>query len=62
MAASDSDVMAGMNHGVPPAPDEGEPYVLQFFSAAEFATVEILTEMIIPVDDKPGAKAARVGR
>ncbi|HLY60802.1 MAG TPA: gluconate 2-dehydrogenase subunit 3 family protein [Terriglobia bacterium] len=62
IAASEPDAMAGMHHGVPPDPDEGKPYVPQFFNPAEFATVEILTEMIIPADDKPGAKDAQVGR
>ena len=32
----------------------------QFFKPDEFRTVEILTEMIIPTDDQPGAKEARV--
>lgn len=38
----------------------GEPYVPQFFKPEEFRTVGILTEMIIPTDDQPGAKEARV--
>jgi hypothetical protein len=42
------------------APDLAKSYVAQYFKAAEFETVEILTEMIIPADDKPGAKDARV--
>jgi Gluconate 2-dehydrogenase subunit 3 len=54
--------MAGMNQGVPPDPDEGKPYVPKFFKPEEFATVEILTDMIIPADDKPGAKDAQVAR
>jgi Gluconate 2-dehydrogenase subunit 3 len=37
------------------------PYAPQFFSPTEFSNVEILTEMIIPRDDKPGAKDAHVG-
>ncbi|TAM83640.1 MAG: gluconate 2-dehydrogenase subunit 3 family protein [Acidobacteria bacterium] len=36
------------------------PYVPQFFKPEEFRTVGILTEMIIPTDDQPGAKEARV--
>jgi gluconate 2-dehydrogenase gamma chain len=36
------------------------PYVPQFFKPEEFRTVEILTEMIIPTDDTPGAKEAQV--
>jgi hypothetical protein len=36
------------------------PYVPQFFNSQEFHNIEILSEMIIPHDDKPGAKDARV--
>jgi gluconate 2-dehydrogenase gamma chain len=36
------------------------PYVPQFFNPEEFQTLEILTEMIIPTDDTPGAKEAQV--
>ncbi|MGH9471068.1 MAG: gluconate 2-dehydrogenase subunit 3 family protein, partial [Terriglobia bacterium] len=35
-------------------------YQPRFFKPDEFETVEILTEMIIPTDDKPGAREARV--
>lgn len=62
LAASEPDALAGMHHGIPPDPDEGKLYVKQFFNVEEFATVEILTEMIIPADDKPGANDAQVGR
>jgi hypothetical protein len=48
------------HHPSPSAPDPAKPYVAQFFTPAEFETVEILSEMIIPADDKPGAKDARV--
>lgn len=48
------------HHPSPAAPDLAKSYVAQFFKAAEFETIEILTEMIIPADDKPGAKDARV--
>lgn len=41
------------------AASEGS-YVPQFFKPEEFRTVEMLTEMIIPTDDQPGAKEARV--
>src|SRR6266581_1869429 len=51
--------MPGMHHG-PPPPQPAEPYAPQFFKPDEFETVEILTEMIIPTDDKPGAKEAQV--
>ena len=37
-----------------------KPYVPQFFKPDEFRAVEILTEMIIPADDQPGAKEAKV--
>jgi gluconate 2-dehydrogenase gamma chain len=36
------------------------PYVPRFFNSQEFLNIEILSEMIIPRDDKPGAKDARV--
>jgi gluconate 2-dehydrogenase subunit 3-like protein len=36
------------------------PYVPRFFTAEEFFNIEILSEMIIPRDDKPGARDARV--
>jgi hypothetical protein len=42
---------------------ETEPplvYAPQFFKAEEFKTVESLTAMIIPTDEAPGAKEARV--
>lgn len=42
-----------------PAASEGS-YVPQFFKPEEFRTVEMLTEMIIPTDDQPGAKEAKV--
>ncbi len=53
--------MAGMHHGPSPIPEDVKPHALQFFKAEEFETVDILTEMIIPADDKPGAKDAQVG-
>ena len=51
--------MPGMHHGPPPQ-ESAAVYVPQFFKPGEFQTVEILTEMIIPTDDKPGAKEAQV--
>ena len=51
--------ISGMNHQEP----QTEPtaaYTPQFFSAHEFRAVEILTAMIIPTDDAPGAKEAQV--
>ncbi len=52
----DTAEMRGMYH----APPAAKPYVPQFFKPEEFEIVEILTEMIIPRDDKPGAREARV--
>lgn len=40
----------------------GEPYTPRFFKPDEFRTVEVLTEMIIPTDDQPGAKEAKVAQ
>jgi|SRR6202521_1326021 len=41
--------------------ERGATYVPQFFKPDEFKTVKLLTELIIPTDDKPGAKEAQVG-
>lgn len=57
--ASGSADMAGMKMQVPAA-EAAPPYTPQFFSRAEFANIEVLSEMIIPRDDKPGARDARV--
>ncbi|MFB3923720.1 MAG: gluconate 2-dehydrogenase subunit 3 family protein [Terriglobia bacterium] len=35
-------------------------YTVKFFSPEQFKTIEMLTELIIPTDDQPGAKEARV--
>jgi gluconate 2-dehydrogenase gamma chain len=40
--------------------NQSAAYMPQFFKPEEFKTVEILAEMIIPTDDKPGAREARV--
>src|SRR5260370_15634883 len=48
----------GMDHSA--AEESASPYVPQFFKPGEFKTVEFLAEMIIPADDKPGAKEAKV--
>src|SRR5689334_8063371 len=48
------------HHPSPAALDPAKSYIAQFFKPTEFETVEILTEMIIPADGKPGAKDARV--
>ncbi len=49
----------GMHHAPPPSEPAGA-YVPHFFKPEEFETVEVLTEMIIPRDDKPGAREAQV--
>lgn len=36
-------------------------YTPQFFKPEEFETVKLLTEIIIPTDDQPGAEEAKVG-
>jgi gluconate 2-dehydrogenase gamma chain len=51
--------IAGMHH------QESEteslaPYTPRFFGPDEFRTVEVLTALIIPTDEAPGAKEARV--
>jgi len=40
--------------------EQPKPYMPQFFKPDEFRTVELLTEVIIPTDETPGAKEARV--
>ncbi len=40
--------------------EQSKAYTPQFFKHDEFRTVELLTELIIPTDDTPGAKEARV--
>src|SRR5947209_16511258 len=44
------------------APSEGprRPYQPAYFSAPEYQTIEILTDLIIPADESPGAKEAGV--
>ncbi len=46
--------------GGDPAQIKPAHYTPQFFSPAEYATVERLTEMIIPSDGSPGAREAGV--
>lgn len=49
--------------GMPHQELEAQPtaaYAAQFFNPDEFQTVEILTAMIIPTDESPGAKEAQV--
>ncbi len=44
----------------PQATAAAAPYAPLFFNPDEFRTVQALTELIIPSDDKPGAREARV--
>jgi len=48
-----------MKHGSPET-EVVASYSPQFFSPKEFATVDLLAEMILPADDQPGAHAAHV--
>jgi len=43
-----------------PGQETRSAYTAQFFNPAEFRTVETLTEMVLPSDDTPGAREARV--
>jgi len=52
--------MQGMSHSTADV-ERAAPYVPQFFKPDEFKTVELLTELIVPTDDEPGAKEAQVG-
>jgi hypothetical protein len=56
--------MASMHatHQAAPAAQSGKPYAPQFFNPEEFQTVEIVTELIIPSDDGPGAKEAEIAK
>jgi hypothetical protein len=51
--------ISGMHHEIQDA-ESAATYSSQFFNPDEFRTVEILTAMIIPTDDAPGAKEAQV--
>lgn len=57
----DAVALPGMHHAPPPS-EPTAAYVPHFFKPEEFETVEALTEMIIPRDDKPGARDAQVAR
>jgi gluconate 2-dehydrogenase gamma chain len=51
--------ISGTHHEIQ-EPDPVATYSPQFFNPDEFRTVEILAAMIIPTDDAPGAKEAKV--
>lgn len=44
-------------HAPPPRPEHYQP---SFFTASEFRTIEVLTDLIIPADETPGAREAGV--
>ncbi|MGA2988396.1 MAG: gluconate 2-dehydrogenase subunit 3 family protein [Terriglobia bacterium] len=48
--------------GQTPDPNAAASFTPRFFSPEQYPTVEILTELIIPTDDQPGAKEAQVSR
>jgi len=48
------------HHGMPAAVVADEKYTPKFFSPEQFKTIESVTELIIPTDDQPGAREARV--
>ena len=47
-------------HAAAPKPEPASPYQPLFLSPEQFRLVDHLTDMIIPADDSPGAKAAGV--
>jgi gluconate 2-dehydrogenase gamma chain len=51
--------MPGMKHDITDS-QPSAAYQPQFFKPEEFRTVEILTELIIPTDETPGAKETQV--
>jgi len=55
-------VFAAEHQHNPDKPIQPKPadYQPQFFNPAEYRTIEVLTEMIIPTDESPGAKEAGV--
>lgn len=59
-ATAPSETAKGHGSHLVPAAEQATPYTPQFFRPDEFRTVELLTETIIPTDDTPGAKEARV--
>lgn len=58
MEWNDLTAMQHIRHA--PEAEHAAPYVPQFFKPDEFKIVELLTELIIPTDDKPGAREAKV--
>jgi gluconate 2-dehydrogenase gamma chain len=63
VASADGQKDLASIHGVNHSRTEAEAtakYVPQFFKPEQFATVELLAEMILPTDDEPGANEAKV--
>lgn len=54
------DSMAVQHMGHAAEAEHAAPYVPQFFKPDEFKAVEQLAELMIPSDDKPGAREAKV--
>lgn len=48
------------NQFAPPAPDRFKNYQPKFFSAEEFHTLDVFTDLLIPADETPGARDAHV--
>jgi gluconate 2-dehydrogenase gamma chain len=63
LPAAEGGLPAHALHAAIQAPDPNAvPFAPKFFSPRQYATVETLTELIIPTDDQPGAKEAQVAR
>jgi hypothetical protein len=64
LPAADGGHSAHLLHTAAQTPNvnAGGPFLPKYFSAEQYSTVEILTELIIPADDQPGAKEAQVAR
>lgn len=62
LPAAETAHAAHMHHSASQAAPEAASSAPQFFSPQEYRTVEVLTELIIPTDDQPGAKEAQVAR
>ncbi|MGO8819513.1 MAG: gluconate 2-dehydrogenase subunit 3 family protein [Terriglobia bacterium] len=63
LPAAEGGLPAHALHAAIQAPDpNAAPFAPKFFSPQQYSTVEILTELIIPTDDQPGAKEGQVAR
>ena len=52
--------ISGMRHEIQEPEEPAALYKPQYFNSEEFQSVEILTALILPTDEGPGAKEARV--